>query len=89
MKWRHDNGVAATISNLSVTDADGIASAMLQSTQMEATAINVSASLDGVTQLNADKTVSFNTPLVNLSGVSSRSNRNGEVPGRCSFPALW
>lgn len=70
VKWRHDNGVAATISNLSVTDADGIASAMLQSTQMEATAINVSASLDGVTQLNADKTVSFNTPLVTLSGVA-------------------
>ncbi|XTZ38008.1 Ig-like domain-containing protein [Salmonella enterica] len=68
VKWTQNKGAAVTIDTDSVTDDDGIAVATLQSTHSEVDVVQVTASLDGIKLVDADKTVNFAAQLVQLNG---------------------
>ncbi|APZ04198.1 hypothetical protein BWI95_03510 [Kosakonia cowanii JCM 10956 = DSM 18146] len=68
VQWLQDKGVAATINSLSVTNDEGIAAALLESTTTDVVNVQVSASLNNEASIDADKTVSFHPQQVNLRG---------------------
>jgi len=68
VRWKHSGGSRAFISNQTITDPTGIATGLLGNTGTEALNIQVSASLDDTTVVDADKTVNFLPVMRELRG---------------------
>lgn len=68
VRWQHNGGATVSIESQTVTDAKGIAQTTLKSSRTETYNIQVSASLEEETPINANETVSFTPFFVLLRG---------------------